>query len=95
MASAGKSKVSTAIGSIVDPKKIESGKPPVILEAQIVGFIPLKTREELKQWEDDLKTQFGMSLDASLLPGIASECCCVNPDGRYVSDRCDIESVLA
>jgi hypothetical protein len=92
MARADNAKVSTALGSIVDPKRIKLGKAPVILEAQVVGFIPLKTRAELKQWEDDLKTQHGISLDASRVPGIASECCCV-VQGRYVSDRSDIESI--
>jgi hypothetical protein len=77
--------VYTALGSRPDSKKIEKGKSPIILQAQVDGFVQLKTREELQQWQDDLKTYFGISMDASGLAGIACECCCGG-----CSDMCDL-----
>lgn len=79
----------TKLGSDFDEKRREKSGRPIVLEAQDVPFIRLETPEELKQWQEDLKTQYGISMDASNLPGIAAECgCCIN--GRYTSDRCDV-----
>lgn len=78
-------RVSTAIGSIVPKDRIRKGTPPVILQAQVDGFVPLETPAELKQWQDDLKTLTGISMDASKLAGIAGECCCGG-----CSDMCDL-----
>jgi hypothetical protein len=77
--------VDTAIGSFPDAKKIRTGKAPIILQAQIDGFVPLSTPAELKQWQDDLKRMTGISLDASGMAGIAGECCCGG-----CSDMCDM-----
>ena len=78
-------KVGTALGSRVDPARITTGKAPVILAAQVDGFVTLKTREELRQWQEDLKSFYGISMDASGLAGIAGECCC-----NGCSDMCDL-----
>jgi hypothetical protein len=77
--------VRTALGARVDKARIKAGAPPIILRAQVDGFIPLQTPEELKQWQDDLKTFYGISMDASGLAGIAGECCCGG-----CSDMCDL-----
>jgi hypothetical protein len=80
---------STAIGSDFDEARREKTGRPIVLEAQDVPFIILKTPEELQQWQEDLKTHYGISMDASGLPGIRAECgCCIN--GRYTSDRSDV-----
>lgn len=79
----------TKIGSDWDESRREKGGRPIVLEAQDVPYIRLQTPEELKQWQEDLKTHLGISLDVSNLPGIAAECgCCIN--GRYTSDRSDV-----
>jgi hypothetical protein len=77
--------VDTAIGSFPAENKIMKGKAPVILQAQVDGFVPLSTPEELKQWQEDLKKLTGISLDTSNLVGIAGECCCGG-----CSDMCDL-----
>jgi hypothetical protein len=74
-----------AIGTRPDESRIQRGRPPVILQAQVDGVVPLTTSAELKQWEDDLKTYYGISMDASNLAGIAGECCCAG-----CSDQCDL-----
>ena len=86
----------TKIGSILDPKRVETGTPPVIFQAQVTGFVRLTTPEELKQWEEDLKTYYGLSLDASgLAAGSTCECSCAGQGGRLTSDRTDLNFVLA
>jgi hypothetical protein len=77
--------VDTALGSFPDKKKIKSGGSPIILQAQVNGFVSLSTPEELKQWQADLKRTTGISLDASGMAGIAGECCCGG-----CSDMCDM-----
>jgi hypothetical protein len=67
------------------PKNITKGSPPLILHAQVDGFVKLTTPAELKEWQDDLKTHFGITMDASNLAGIAGECCCGG-----CSDMCDL-----
>jgi 2-methylaconitate cis-trans-isomerase PrpF len=78
-------KSSVALGSIVDNSRIKVGAPPVILQAQAYGYIPLETPEQLKQWQEDLRTFHGISLDASRLAGIAAETCSAG-----CSDACDM-----
>jgi hypothetical protein len=77
--------VMSAIGTKPEQSRIQSGRPPVILQAQVDGFVRLTTREELQQWQNDLKTYYGISMDASNLAGIAGECCCAG-----CSDQCDL-----
>lgn len=78
----------TALGAEWDEERREKSGRPIVLEAQDVPYIRLESPEELQQWQDDLYAEYGISLDASQLPGIRAECgCCVN--GRYTSDRCD------
>lgn len=74
------------IGSIVDHSRVKFGAPPIVLQAQAYGRIPMETPEQLRQWQDDLKTFHGISLDASRMAGIACETC-----SNGCSDMCDIE----
>lgn len=74
--------VATAIGMPVkfgDKKKggrgLRTGAPPVILQAQSYGFIPLDTPEQLRQWESDARLFYGVDVDASKLGGVACETC--------------------
>lgn len=76
------------IGSTVQRSKIQPikfGASPIILTAQVDGFVPVKTSEELAQWQEDLRLRTGIKLDASGLIGIAGECCCSG-----CSDQCDL-----
>lgn len=75
----------TALGARINDTKIKIGRPPVILQSQAYGYIPLKSPEELKQWQNDLQTYHGISLDASGLAGIACETCSAG-----CSDSCDM-----
>jgi hypothetical protein len=79
----------TALGSDwVEERREKTGRP-IVLEAQDVPFIKLESPEELQQWQEDFKAQFGISWDDATSPGIRAECgCCIN--GRYTSDRSDI-----
>jgi hypothetical protein len=51
------------------------GTPPVVLQTQPHSFIPLERPEQLRQWEDDLRTFYGVSVDAARLQGHACETC--------------------
>lgn len=74
----------TAIGTAVAPDSIVKGTPPLILQAQYSGYVVLNTPDELRQWEADLRTTTGLSIDASGLAGIAAETCT-----HHGSDACD------
>jgi hypothetical protein len=78
-------KVATAIGAKIDMKMAKIGAPPVVLQAQAIGYIVLTKPEELKQWEEDLRMTTGISLDSSNLVGIAAETC-----SGGCSDACDM-----
>lgn len=75
----------TALGARINDTRIKIGKPPVILQSQAYGYIPLESPAQLKQWQDDLRTHHGISLDASGLGGIAAETCSAG-----CSDACDM-----
>jgi hypothetical protein len=79
------SKAGIPLGTIVDNKRVKVGAPPVILQAQAYGYIPLETPAQLKQWQEDLRTFHGISIDASGLAGIAAETCSAG-----CSDACDM-----
>jgi len=75
-------RAATAIGELVQPqakvgdKEIILGEPPLILQAQPYGYVQLETPEELKQWEEDLRNFYGISLDATSVAGLrACETC--------------------
>ena len=77
-----RAEVPTAIGSPVklgagdDGRAVLSGAPPVILQAQAYGYIPLESPEQLRQWEADVQKFYGVAVDASRLAGVACETCC-------------------
>jgi len=64
-------RVATAIGEPVQSdgrvgdREITFGEPPLILQAQPYGYVQLETPEELKQWEEDLRNFYGITLDAT------------------------------
>jgi hypothetical protein len=74
-------KVPTSIGSPVKFGKgetgqaIRTGAPPIVFQAQTYGYIPLETPEQLRQWEADARTFYGVDIDASRLAGVACETC--------------------
>jgi hypothetical protein len=57
--------MNTKLGSLIDEKKVVKGVPPVVLQLQVTGYIPLEKPEELKQWEADLKLYHGVDLKSS------------------------------
>lgn len=54
---------------------IQTGTPPLVLQAQAYAFIPLESPEELRQWEADARKFYGVDIDASQLAGHACETC--------------------
>jgi hypothetical protein len=83
-------KIPTALGEPVTQWKrggdaeVIFGKPPVVLQTQPYGYVRLETPEQLKQWEEDLRTFYGISIDASAMGGRACEtcsCCCTDDCG--------------
>jgi hypothetical protein len=86
-------RVATAIGEPVQPegrvgdKEITFGQPPLILQMQPpYGYIELETPEELKQWEEDLRNFYGITLDANSAEGL--RCCHTCSGGCF--DDCGI-----
>lgn len=75
------SRISTAIGMPIKlgegdaSRAPRTGAPPVVLQAQAYGFIPLDTPEQLRQWESDARLFYGIDVDASRLAGVACETC--------------------
>lgn len=76
-----KGSVETALGNPIRfgadgaGRAIKAGLPPVVLHAQAYGYIPLETPEQLRQWESDVRTFYGVDVDASGLAGVAAETC--------------------
>lgn len=75
-------KVPTALGEplalgqkIAEGVTIKPGRPPVVLQTQAYAYVPLDRPEQLKQWEEDLRTFYGISVDASGFAGVACETC--------------------
>jgi hypothetical protein len=74
--------VSTALGQPIEvggkafqELGIKIGKPPLVLQSQTYAYIPLDQPEQLKQWEADLRSFYGISVDASGLRNVACETC--------------------
>jgi hypothetical protein len=55
----------TAMGDKVDKRNMIGGTAPVVLRAQSDGYVELKTPTELKQWEDDVKKFYGVSISSA------------------------------
>jgi hypothetical protein len=55
--------------------EIQVGRPPVVLQTQSYGYVVLDKPEQLKQFEQDLRNFYGISLDASGFSGRACETC--------------------
>jgi hypothetical protein len=85
-------KVATAIGQPLDlgrgiaESRVKVGKPPVVFQTQDFGYVVLEKPEELRQWEEDLRSFYGISLDSSALSGRACETCscCTDDSGLLV-----------
>jgi hypothetical protein len=50
------------LGSKVDANAVKHGVPPVVLQAQPNGHIKLTTPAEIKQWEEDVKSFYGITI---------------------------------
>ena len=66
----------------VDPKKVKPGAPPLVCYPAVTGRILFETQEDLKAWEDEVRTRLGVELKGSL--GTMSESC-----SGGCSDDCD------
>jgi hypothetical protein len=66
----------------VDKKKMKRGAPPLVFTPTPDGHIVFKTHEELKAWENEVRTRLGIKLQGDL--GTASESCSAG-----CSDDCD------
>jgi hypothetical protein len=82
---ADRKRAATAIGEVVQSRgkagarvgdrEVILGQPPLVLQAQPYGYVQLESPEELKQWEEDLRNFYGITLDASSMAGRAGESC--------------------
>lgn len=77
-----------ALGQKVAGGRVVKGVPPVILQAQPDSYIELTTPEELKQWEADVKSFYGVEINAAMVH--ACETC-----SGGCSDDCGIRHVSA
>lgn len=74
-------RVATAIGGRLRlgegdlGRAVKTGTPPIVLQAQTYGYIPLESPEQLRQWESDVRDFYGIDVDASGLAGVACETC--------------------
>lgn len=66
----------------VDPKRVKPGVPPLVFTPPPDGQIVFQTQEELKSWEDEVRSRLGVALHGHL--GTASESC-----SGGCSDDCD------
>jgi hypothetical protein len=66
----------------VDPSVVKKGAPPLVFQPVPDGHITFETQEELKAWEDEIRTRLGVKLKGTL--GTASESC-----SGGCSDDCD------
>lgn len=81
-------RVATAIGQPLvlgkdraEVANVKIGTAPVVFQTQTFGYIPLERPEELRQWEEDLRTFYGISVERSALAGRACETCsCCSDD---------------
>ena len=66
----------------VDPASMTRGAPPLVFHPAPDGYIEFTTQEELKAWEDEVRTRLGVNIKGSL--GTSSESCSAG-----CSDDCD------
>lgn len=66
----------------VDPSQVTKGAPPIVFYPVPDSHIVFKTQDELKAWEDQVRTRLGVQLRGQL--GSASESCSAG-----CSDDCD------
>jgi hypothetical protein len=63
------------VGKQVEGAAVKIGRPPVVFQTQSYGYVVLNKPEQLKQWEEDLRNFYGISVDAAGLSGRACETC--------------------
>ena len=73
------------LGQKVQLSAAKKGVPPVVFAVQPTAFFAIKTSEDLKQWEQDLRSSLGVNIKDSGLVGTASESC-----SGGCSDDCDM-----
>ena len=50
----------------VDPKKVKPGAPPLVCYPAVTGRILFETQEDLKAWEDEVRTRLGIEFKGNL-----------------------------
>ena len=63
------------LGTTVAAAKQTAGVPPVILQAQANGYVKLSTPAEIAQWESDVKSHYGLSINVAGTGMHACETC--------------------
>jgi hypothetical protein len=48
-------------GEKIDPKSMTKGAPPILLQLQPQGYIKLSSQQDIKDWEERLKTFYGIN----------------------------------
>ncbi|MFD7631313.1 hypothetical protein ACFV7Q_35760 [Streptomyces sp. NPDC059851] len=61
--------------------------PPVVFSTQATGFVPLKTPEELRAWEQAVRMTTGLEISADTIAGRACETGC---GPHCCTDMCDM-----
>lgn len=64
-----------ALGRKLAGAEVKVGRPPIVLQTQSYGYVLLDKPEQLKQFEQDLRNFYGISIDASGLGARACETC--------------------
>jgi hypothetical protein len=64
-----------ALGKAAEAAGLKFGPVPLVLQVQPYGYIPLETPEQLRQFEQDLRKFYGISVDGLDLRGHACETC--------------------
>jgi hypothetical protein len=53
------------LGHKVNAADIESGVPPVVLQAQVTGYIPISKPQDLRDYEERARLLYGITIDLS------------------------------
>lgn len=71
-------------GEPVPTDKVKHGKTPILFQLQPEGYVVLETEAEIKEWEEKLKTYYGID-PASLGKVVPLDTCsggCADDCGR-------------
>ncbi|MGZ9935512.1 hypothetical protein ACXNSR_37180 [Streptomyces sp. NC-S4] len=76
------------LGEPLDQKRADftNTAPPVVFSTQATGYVEMKTPEELRAWEEAVRTTTGLEISADIMAAHACETGC---GPHCCSDMCD------